>query len=197
MYIFDAYMKNLRDYIGSYKLTISGEIKISDRQGTKLLQLTDDDRKYLKKTLIYLQEKFHYLDVEIAENLVEISVKFFTCDKYISEEKFLEEFRSALAYILQDLNEKSHLAATVSASGSLMDKSKKQQFLFLSKAAMVEYKITDSEIQNEISDVILHKMVVYGVTVLFTALICYNLYVLYKYIPNHDPNMLLVKIIDI
>ena len=147
--------------------------------------------------MTYLQEKFHYLDVEIAENLVEISVKFFTCDKYISEEKFLEEFRSALAYILQDLNEKSHLAATVSASGSLMDKSKKQQFLFLSKAAMVEYKITDSEIQNGISDVILHKMVVYGVTVLFTALICYNLYVLYKYIPNHDPNMLLVKIIDI
>lgn len=194
MNIFGKYVNDLRNYVGSYKLTISGEIKIRDLQGTKLLQLTEDDRKNMRKTVSQLQEKFPYLQMQVRENLVEASIKFFVYKKYIAESNFLEEFRSALAGMLQDINGKNNLLASVNASGNLFDKDKQQQFVFLSKASMVEYKITDQLFISGMSDIMLHKITVYGISLFFAALICYELYVLYMYIPDHDPSKLLINV---
>lgn len=197
MNIFTKYTKSIQDYLGSYKLTISGEIKICDIQGTKILQLTADEKNTVDKLLTSLQEKFQYLDVQLTDNLVEASIKFFAYEKYIAGTNFLENFRSSLAAILQEINSNPDLLASVNASGCIVDKEKKQQFLFLSKASIVEYKITDTRNTSGANDIVMHKIMVYGITLLFITLICYELYVLYKYIPDHDPSKLLVKIISV
>lgn len=189
MNIFSAYINEVRDYIGSYKLKITGEIKINDKQGVNLLQVSEEDRSIINKLLAELRAKFYYLKIEIQENLVEMNIKF------IAHADFLEEFRATLALALQKLNESTQLVANINAKGMFLSPKEQQNFIFLSKASMVEYKIIEKVAHNGISEILLHKIKVYGITMLFTVLIIYTLYCLYAYIPDHDPNKLLVKVL--
>lgn len=195
MNIFSAYINEVRDYIGSYKLKITGEIKINDKQGVNLLQVSEEDRSIINKLLAELRAKFYYLKIEVQENLVEMNIKFFAYEKFIAHADFLEEFRATLALALQKLNESTQLVANINAKGMFLSPKEQQNFIFLSKASMVEYKIIEKVAHNGISEILLHKIKVYGITMLFTVLIIYTLYCLYAYIPDHDPNKLLVKVL--
>ena len=62
---------------------------------------------------------------------------------------------------------------------------------------MVEYKVTETISVTGLSEVTMHRLQVYSIAIVFTALIIYNLYVLYAYIPDHNPNRLLTKIVNI
>ena len=115
----------------------------------------------------------------------------------MADEQFLEHLRGALAAAVQSINESETLTARVTANGLLLNSNLQQKFIFLSKASMVEYKVTETIPVIGPSEVTMHRLQVYSIAIVFTALIIYNLYVLYVYIPDHNPNRLLTKIVNI
>ncbi len=197
MDIFSKYVRSLRDYLGGQQLLLSGELLVSSKQNTQLLRLSDDARSLVDKIVNTIAAEFPFLRIEKRESLVELSVKFFAYDCFMADTQFLEHFRSCIAEAVQSINSSEELASRFSANGALTDSSKKQKFLYLSKATMVEYKVTESEHVGILGPVTRHRVMVIGFTLLFAWLIIYNLYYLYAYIPDHNPSRLLTKIVDI
>lgn len=191
MEIFNLWLKNVRDYIGSNKLNLAGEIIISSKQLSQILMLQDMENKSVEKIIDGLRSKFPYLRVKQQHNVVETSIKFYTYEKFIAETQFLEKFRSALSNCLCCLNKEERLKGYVSVKGSILNTSFEQKFIFLSKGSNVEYKIVEQKAVGIFNDINLHRIKVYGLTVIFGVLILYNLYYLYTYIPDHDPSKLL------
>ena len=185
----NKYLQRLRDYVGGQRLTLSGEIIICSKQNTQLLQITANESKTVDKILNALQQQFPFLKLEKKTNVVEITVKLFAYKKFMADEQFLEHLRGALAAAVNSINE--------SANGLLLNSNLQQKFIFLSKASMVEYKVTETISVTGLSEVTMHRLQVYSIAIVFTALIIYNLYVLYAYIPDHNPNKLLTKIVNI
>lgn len=192
----NKYLQRLRDYVGGQRLTLSGEIIICSKQNTQLLQITADESKTVDKILNTLQQQFPFLKLEKKTNVVEIAVKLFAYKKFMADEQFLEHLRGALAAV-QSINESETLTARVTANGLLLNSNLQQKFIFLSKASMVECKVTETISVTGLSEVTMHRLQVYSIAIVFTALIIYNLYVLYAYIPDHNPNRLLTKIVNI
>lgn len=193
----NKYLQGLRDYVGGQRLTLSGEIIICSKQNTQLLQITADESKTVDKILNALQQQFPFLKLEKKTNVVEITVKLFAYKKFMADEQFLEHLRGALAAAVKSINESETLTARVTANGLLLNSNLQQKFVFLSKASMVEYKVTETISVTGLSEVTMHRLQVYSIAIVFTALIIYNLYVLYAYIPDHNPNRLLTKIVNI
>lgn len=189
----NKYLQRLRDYVGGQRLTLSGEIIICSKQNTQLLQITADESKTVDKILNALQQQFPFLKLEKKTNVVEITVKLFAYKKFMADEQFLEHLRGALAAAVNSINE----SETLTANGLLLNSNLQQKFIFLSKASMVEYKVTETISVTGLSEVTMHRLQVYSIAIVFTALIIYNLYVLYAYIPDHNPNRLLTKIVNI
>lgn len=191
MEIFNLWLQNVRDYIGSNKLNLAGEIIISSRQFSQILMLKDMENKSVEKIIDGLESQFPYLKIKQQHNVVETSIKFYTYEKFIAETQFLEKFRSALAGCLHCLNEEKRLKAYVSVKGSILNTTFEQKFIFLSKDSNVEYKIVEKKTVGIFNEINLHRIKVYGLAVIFASLILYNLYCLYAYIPDHDPSKLL------
>ena len=188
----NKYLQRLRDYVGGQRLTLSGEIIICSKQNTQLLQITANESKTVDKILNALQQQFPFLKLEKKTNVVEITVKLFAYKKFMAD-----DLRGALAAAVNSINEAETLTARVTANGLLLNSNLQQKFIFLSKASMVEYKVTETISVTGLSEVTMHRLQVYSIAIVFTALIIYNLYVLYAYIPDHNPNKLLTKIVNI
>lgn len=193
----NKYLQMLRNYVGGQRLTLSGGLIICSKQNMQLLQITTDESKAVDKIFNGLQQQFPFLKLEKKTNVVEISVKLFAYKKVIADEQFLEHLRGALAAAVQSINESETLMARVTANGLLLNRNLQQKFIFLSKASMVEYKVTEIIPVTGLSEVTMHRLQVYGIAIVFVALIIYNLYVLYAYIPDHNPDRLLTKIVNI
>lgn len=194
MKMFNRWLQSVRDYTGSNRLTIAGEIIISSKQLSQILMLQDMENLSIRRIIETLRLQFPYLQVKQQYNVVETSIKFYTYEKFIAETQFLEKFRSALADCLCYLNETKQLKACVSIKGSILNTSLEQKFMFLSKGSKVEYKIIEKKAVGIFNDINLHRIKVYGLGVIFGILILYNLYYLYAYIPDHDPSKLLHSI---
>lgn len=193
----NKYLQMLRNYVGGQRLTLSGELIICSKQNTQLLQITADESNAVDKIFNGIQQQFPFLKLEKKTNVVEISVKLFAYKKFIADEQFLEHLRGALAAAVQSINESETLMARVTANVLLLNRNLQQKFIFLSKASMVEYKVTETIPVTGPSEVTMHRLQVYGISIVFVALIIYNLYVLYAYIPDHNPDRLLTKIVNI
>lgn len=193
----NKYLQMLRNYVGGQRLTLSGGLIICSKQNMQLLQITTDESKAVDKIFNGLQQQFPFLKLEKKTNVVEISAKLFAYKKFIADEQFLEHLRGALAAAVQSINESETLMARVTANGLLLNRNLQQKFIFLSKASMVEYKVTEIIPVTGLSEVTMHRLQVYGIAIVFVALIIYNLYVLYAYIPDHNPDRLLTKIVNI
>ncbi|MDO4921888.1 MAG: hypothetical protein Q4E64_08720 [Phascolarctobacterium sp.] len=191
MKMFNRWLQSVRDYTGSSKLSLAGEIIISSKQLSQILMLQDVEKTLISKITAELRRQFSYLQIKEQHNVVETSIKFYTYEKFIAETQFLEKFRSALADCLCCLNETDRLKACVSVKGAILNTSFEQKFIFLSKESKVEYKIIDRKEVGNFNDISLHRIKVYGLAAIFGILILYNLYCLYAYIPDHDPSKLL------
>lgn len=191
MKMFNRWLQSVRDYTGSSKLSLAGEIIISSKQLSQILMLQDVEKTLISKITAELGRQFSYLQIKEQHNVVETSIKFYTYEKFIAETQFLEKFRSALADCLCCLNETERLKACVSVKGAILNTSFEQKFIFLSKESKVEYKIIDRKEVGNFNDISLHRIKVYGLVAIFGILILYNLYCLYAYIPDHDPSKLL------
>lgn len=197
MDIFSKYVRSLQDFVGGQQLLLSGELVISSKQDTQLLRLSDNARALVNKIVSAMATEFPFLQIEKVENVVELSIKFFAYNRFIADAQFLEHFRSCAADAVQTINSCEELTSHFTANGTLTDSSKKQKFLYLSKATMVEYKVTESEKVSVLGPVTRHRLLVYGLALLFAVLIIYNLYYLYAYIPDHNPSRLLTKVVDV
>lgn len=197
MEILNKYIRCLKDFLGGQQLSLSGELVLSNKQNTQLLLMSDEARRLADDIVGNMAEEFPFLQIEKKENVVELSIKFFAYDRFMADAQFLEHFRSCVADAVQTINASEELAARFTANGTLTDSSKKQKFMYLSKATMVEYKVTETEQISALGPVMRHRLVVCGFALLFAVLIVYNLYYLYAYIPDHNPNRLLIKIVDI
>ncbi len=197
MDIFGKYVRSLQDFVGGQQLLLSGELVISSKQNTQLLRMSDDAHALVDKIVNVMATEFPFLQIEKGENVVELSIKFFAYNRFIADAQFLEHFRSCAADAVQTINSSEELTSRFAANGTLTDSSKKQKFLYLSKATMVEYKVTESEKVNILGPVTRHRLMVYGLALLFAVLIIYNLYYLYAYVPDHNPSRLLTKVIDV
>lgn len=191
MKMFNRWLQSMRDYTGSNRLTIAGEIIISSKQLSQILMLQDMENTSIRKIIETLRQQFPYLQVKQQHNVVETSIKFYTYEKFIAETQFLEKFRSAVANCLCCLNEEERLKAYVSVKGSILNTGFEQKFIFLSKDSNVEYKIVEKKAVGIFNDINLHRIKVYGLAMIFGILILYNLYYLCAYVPDHDPSKLL------
>lgn len=197
MDIFGKYVRSLQDFVGGQQLLLSGELVISSKQNTQLLHMSDDAYVRVDKIVNVMATEFPFLQIEKEENVVELNVKIFVYNRFIADTQFLEHFRSCIADAVQTINSSEELNACFTANGTLTDSSKKQKFLYLSKATMVEYKVTENEQIGALGPVTRHRVMVYGFALLFAVLLIYNLYYLYAYIPDHNPSWLLTKVIDV
>lgn len=197
MAIFNDLIQKCRDAISGYQLSLSGEITICNKSNTQLLTLLDEERVVIHSYMDALQKRFPFLSVSCNENLVEISIKMFAYEKYMSRENFLEELRSELAGIISTINEGERFQCRLSVSGILADRNKKSKFIMLSKQSLVEYKIVQQEKVSGISKIAINRMSVMCVSLIAIILIAYIIYQVAFVIPGHDPDKLLHNALDV
>lgn len=187
-------ISNIMNHIGNQQLTISGEITIKNDLDDQIFVLENDIEQILDECIKRIKNRFSYLQIEKSKNLVEISLKVFCYEKFVNENKFLEDFRSFLSEILISVD---NMKCQVKISGKILDCNKIQSFIFLNKGKLVEYKILKEETLDNFSPIMINKIKVYGLTIIFTLMILYTLYCWYVYIPDHDPNKLLHEVIKL
>lgn len=158
MVVFNKLWQNIHDKIGSYQITISGEITISNKNNTQLLNLFDEERNKIYGYIDYIQKHFPYLSVGYNENLVEISIKIFSYNKYMNRKNFLDELRSVLVKIIYELNDGERFLGRLSITGTLVDRFQRSKFIMLSKHSIVEYKVVRQEAISGISSIVFNKI---------------------------------------
>lgn len=196
MVVFNELLQRFHNEIGSYQITIAGEITIGNKNNTQLLMLLNEERNEIYGYMDDIRRHFPFLSVSCNENLVEISIKIFSYDKYMNRKNFLEELRAVLAGIISKINEDERFMCRLSITGTLVDRHKRSKFIMLSKQSVVEYKFVQQEVVPGISNVIFNKIIVCSVTLLAVLLIAYTIYTIAFIIPDHNPNRLLSNILE-
>lgn len=196
MVVFNKLWQNIHDKIGSYQITISGEITISNKNNTQLLNLFDEERNKIYGYIDYIQKHFPYLSVGYNENLVEISIKIFSYNKYMNRKNFLDELRSVLVKIIYELNDGERFLGRLSITGALVDRFQRSKFIMFSKHSIVEYKVVRQEAISGISSIVFNKIMVCCFTLIALLMIVYTIYIITFSIPDHNPNELLSNILE-
>lgn len=176
MQILRSWLRRWRDYTGKTQLTFMGELTICNSEATQLLTLTQDERSLVEECEQALRERFSYLEIERQERMVETTLKFFAYKHFIAEEQFLEAFRNVLAVALHKLNSSQRLQARFMASGTLVNSSLEQRFSYLSKADIVEYKITASKPAGGFNVILQQHLKAYGLIIVLVLLVLYFVY---------------------
>lgn len=171
------WLRQWRDYTGSNQLTLMGELTLCNCENTQLLELTPAERSLLAECEQALKERFPYLELECQERMVETSLKFFAYKHFIAEPQFLEALRSALAVTLHRLNSSDRLRARFIASGTIIDNKLEQKFSYLSKADVVEYKITASKPAGAIGVIKKQRLKAYVMLLAVAAVVIYFVYI--------------------
>lgn len=190
----NTFINDIMNYIGNQQLTISGEITIKNDLYDQICVLENDIEPILDECINRIKNRFSYLQIETSKNLVETSIKVFCYKKFLNEKNFLDKFRSCLGEILISVD---NMECQVKISGKILDCRKIQSFIFLNKGKFVEYKILKEETLYSLNPVTINKIKVYGLTIIFTVLILYTAYYWYFYIPAHNLNKLLYKVIKL
>jgi|GEM_PF-1210500 hypothetical protein len=188
-------IQNWRNYTGYNKLTLLGEIRVSNKDSLSLLSLASEEKEEINQLVQKTSEKFPYMEIKVKHGLAETNINFYVYEKFVSEDNFLEKFRQGIADFVYWLTTEKNFLTRFTANGEFVNRKNKQKFVFLSKENMVEYKIIDSKPISFLESPVAHSITVYLCAVILLFLVLNTLYVLYFYVPDHNPDRLLRQII--
>ncbi len=197
MQVLNKVIQNWRNYTGYNKLTLLGEIRVSKKDGLSLLSLASREKEEINKLVEKNSSKFPYMEINVKHGLAETTINFYVYKKFVSEDNFLEKFRQSIADLIYLLSIEKNFLTRFTANGEFENKNNKEKFVFLSKENIVEYKIIDSKPINWFASPVAHSVTVYLCAAILLFLVLHTIYILYFYVPDHNPDRLLMQIINV
>ena len=88
-------IQNWRNYTGYNKLTLLGEIRVSNKDSLSLLSLASEEKEEINQLVQKTSEKFPYMEIKVKHGLAETNINFYVYEKFLNCNKKLHTFKKS------------------------------------------------------------------------------------------------------